>query len=69
MEPVLSGLVSITLEYHRFHIVVQNFLRYTAEEVERIAVTGFQRVIAHVVGELDVKHSAVAQNRNEHMQG
>lgn len=69
MEPVLSGLVSISLEYHRFHIVVQNFPRYTAEEAERIAVTGFQRVVAHVVGELDVKHSAVPQNSNEHIQG
>ena len=69
MEPVLPGLVSITLQHHRFHIVVQDFLRYTAEEAERIAVTGFQRVVAHVVGELDVKHSAVSQNSDEHMQG
>ncbi|STT82931.1 Uncharacterised protein [Klebsiella pneumoniae] len=66
---MLPGLVSITLQHHRFHIVVQDFLRYTAEEAERIAVTGFQRVVAHVVGELDVKHSAVPQNSNEHMQG
>lgn len=69
MEPVLSGLVSISLEHYRFHIVVQNFPRNAAEEAERIAVTGFQRVVAHVVGELDVKHSAVPQNSNEHMQG
>lgn len=61
MESVLPGLVSITLQHHRFHIVVQDFLRYTAEEAERIAVTGFQRVVAHVVGELDVKHSAVPE--------
>lgn len=63
MEPVLSGLVSITLQHYCFHIVVQDFPRHTAEEAERIAVTGFQRVVAHIVGELDVKHSAVPQTR------
>lgn len=64
---MLPGLVSITLQYYRFHIVLQDFLRYTAEEAECIAVTGFQRVVAHVVGELDVQHPAVSQNGNEHM--
>lgn len=67
MEPVLPGLVSITLQYHRFHIVVQDFPRNTPEEAERIAVTGFQRVVANVVGELEVKHSAVPQKSNEHV--
>lgn len=67
MEPVLPGLVSITLQYYRFHIVIQDFIRYTSEEAERIEVTGFQRVVAHVVGELDVQHPAVFQNGYEHM--
>ncbi|SQY59687.1 Uncharacterised protein [Escherichia coli] len=69
MEPVLTGLVGITLQHHRFHIVVQDFPRYTTEEAERIAVTGFQGVVAHVVSELDVQHPAVSQNGDEHMQG
>ncbi len=64
---MLSGLISITLEYHCFHIVVQYFPRHAAKEAERITVTGFQRVEAHIVGELDVQHSAVPQNGNEHM--
>ncbi len=53
--------------HYCFHIVVQGFTRYATEEAGRITVTGFQRVIAHVVSELDVQHSTVSQNDNEHM--
>ncbi len=50
-----------------FNIVVRHFLRHTTEEAERITVTDFQRVIAHVISELDVQHFAVPQNGNEHV--
>lgn len=50
-----------------FYIVVQDFQRYTAEKADRIAVTGFQRVVAHLVSELDIKHSTEPQRSNGQM--
>lgn len=46
MEPVLSALVSISLEHHCFHIVVQDFPWYATEEAERIAMEEQQSMLA-----------------------
>lgn len=69
MELVLSDLVSITLQHHCLYIVIQDFTRYVTEEAERIAVTRFQRVTAHILGELNVQHPAEPKNSNGHMKG
>lgn len=66
---MLPSLVSVALQHDRFHVVVEYFARYVAKEAERIAVALFQRVVAHIIGELDVQHSAEPQNSNEHMKG
>ncbi|AUC41493.1 hypothetical protein D083_1143 [Dickeya solani RNS 08.23.3.1.A] len=36
MEPVQSCLVGITLQYHRFHIVVQHFARHIPKKLNAL---------------------------------
>jgi hypothetical protein len=67
MEPVLTGLICVTLQNHSFHIVIQHFARHTTKEAERITMAGLQRVITHIVSEFDVQHSAVSENSNGHV--
>ncbi|AKB86424.1 hypothetical protein CH44_4328 (plasmid) [Yersinia pestis] len=67
MEPVLTGLICVTLQNHSFHIVIQHFARHTTKGAERITMAGLQRVITHIVSEFDVQHSAVSENSNEHV--
>lgn len=55
MEPVLTGLICVTLQNHSFHIVIQHFARHTTKEAEHIAMAGLQRVITHIVSEFDVQ--------------
>ncbi|BEA23861.1 hypothetical protein VEE13_45110 (plasmid) [Escherichia coli] len=33
MEPVLTGLICVTLQNHSFHIVIQHFARHTTKDV------------------------------------
>ena len=54
-------------QYGRPQIIVGTTLRYATEEAERITVAFFQSVVAHIVSELDIQHSAEPQNGNEHM--
>lgn len=58
---MITGLICIPLDHHGFHVVAQDFLRHALEEPEGITMTAFHRLIAHVIGELDI----ITQDGNE----
>ena len=68
MEAMDAAPISVPLNYHRAHVVVENLDRDAAQRQQRVLMSPNQRLDALVVAELDIGRPAPAQRRDEHLE-